>query len=249
MTRSGASDDGVSCAVMLEVMRVLLRRDAAPKHDIIFLFNGAEENILMAAHGFARCAALIARRFITQHPWRHSIRTFVNLEAAGAGGREILFQTGPGQQWLLDTYLRSAPHPHCSVMAQEVVETTATRTDQSIRCPTRTTTTCHDLTPYHLLYIVKHSYLCRDRVSGCVCALPTWLLVYLPGRRRPTARMTTRRRRPYVELTQEDGAETIKSKSERLALESTQLTVKHWLLVSIFLGGWSSMINDHLEQD
>ena len=43
---TGASDDGVSCAIMLETLRVLAARASPLKHDVVFLFNGAEENIL-----------------------------------------------------------------------------------------------------------------------------------------------------------------------------------------------------------
>ncbi|VDL82763.1 unnamed protein product [Nippostrongylus brasiliensis] len=49
-TSSGGSDDLVSCALMLELIRLLSRDKAAlVDHDVIFLFNGAEESSLQAA--------------------------------------------------------------------------------------------------------------------------------------------------------------------------------------------------------
>ena len=58
-----------SCAIMLETARVLLLLNQSPglspplRHDVIFLFNGAEEAILPASHGF-----------ITQHPWAPHVK-------------------------------------------------------------------------------------------------------------------------------------------------------------------------------
>ena len=42
----GAGDDIASCAVMLELLRALYVTNEPLKHNVIFLFNGAEENIL-----------------------------------------------------------------------------------------------------------------------------------------------------------------------------------------------------------
>ena len=42
----GASDDAVSCAIMLEILEVLVQGEQPLRHNLVFLFNGAEENML-----------------------------------------------------------------------------------------------------------------------------------------------------------------------------------------------------------
>uniref|UniRef100_A0AC34FYF9 Peptidase M28 domain-containing protein n=1 Tax=Panagrolaimus sp. ES5 TaxID=591445 RepID=A0AC34FYF9_9BILA len=122
-TSPAGSDDLASCAILLELIQILGDPNAEPlKHDLIFLFNGAEEAGLLASHGF-----------ITQHNERHRIKGFVNLEASGSGGREILFQSGPFSQWMLDAYLNAAPYPHCSVIGQEVFQSGIVPSDTDFR--------------------------------------------------------------------------------------------------------------------
>ncbi|CAH0474874.1 unnamed protein product [Peronospora belbahrii] len=105
---AAASDDGVNIAIMMELLRMVVLNP--PKHaTLIFNFNGAEETIMQAAHGF-----------ITQHSWTNTIRAFINLEAAGAGGRELLFQTGSDELAL--AYAQGAKYPHASIIAQELFQ-------------------------------------------------------------------------------------------------------------------------------
>ena len=119
-----ASDDAVSCATMLEILQSLASdpKPFLPDHSVIFLFNGAEETILQASHGFVK-----------RHPWAHEVRAFVNLEAAGAGGKEIVFQTGPDHPWLARVYARVVPHPSASVIAQELFQSGFIPSDTDFR--------------------------------------------------------------------------------------------------------------------
>ncbi|XP_047123098.1 endoplasmic reticulum metallopeptidase 1 isoform X1 [Hydra vulgaris] len=123
MGTEGASDDGVSCAVLLEVLRCIALSDPEKlKYGIIFLFNGAEEGGLAGSHGF-----------VLEHKWFPLVKAVVNLEAAGSGGREFVFQTGPDHPWILQLYASSAKYPFASVVAQEIFEAGLVPSDTDFR--------------------------------------------------------------------------------------------------------------------
>ncbi|XP_054739176.1 endoplasmic reticulum metallopeptidase 1 isoform X1 [Anastrepha obliqua] len=107
----GAGDDGTMVAIMLETARVISKSSQPLLNPVVFLFNGAEENPLQASHAF-----------ITQHKWAKYIKALINLDSAGNGGREILFQSGPNHPWLMKHYRRAVMHPYASTVAEEMFQ-------------------------------------------------------------------------------------------------------------------------------
>ena len=94
-------------AVLLEIARVLVS-DPSIKlpGPVLFLFNGGEETLMQAAHGFVSSG----------HRWVDDIRAFINLEATGSGGPDTLFQHTGG--WTAETYAAAAKYPRGSVFLQ-----------------------------------------------------------------------------------------------------------------------------------
>ncbi|KAI6188299.1 Peptidase-M28 domain-containing protein [Aphelenchoides besseyi] len=82
-----ATDDAVSCSIMMDILNVLSQRQASLENDIIFLFNGGT----------------------------------------------CMQADNPGDSWILETYLDHAPHPHCSVIAQEVFQLGIVPSDTDFR--------------------------------------------------------------------------------------------------------------------
>ncbi|XP_018652143.1 Fxna peptidase (M28 family) [Schistosoma mansoni] len=109
----GASGAFVNCSVMLEVCRILATGLFILFNDLIFLFNGAEESMLLSSHAF-----------ITQHKWATDIVAFMNLEGAGAAKRLFLSQSGPGpsSDVLLEAYANAFKQPLASVLGEDLFQ-------------------------------------------------------------------------------------------------------------------------------
>ncbi|KAF4718944.1 Endoplasmic reticulum metallopeptidase 1 [Perkinsus olseni] len=96
----GISDDVMQVGLLIEVMRVFKARNlmSDSEIDLIVNFNGAEETLMHAAHGFARSGK-----------WARDVCAIVNLECNGGHGREVLFQVG--SHALVSQYKRAAKRP------------------------------------------------------------------------------------------------------------------------------------------
>jgi hypothetical protein len=119
-TSPGAGDDGLGVAVALECARLLAtRRDR--RHAVMVLLTDAEEDGLMGAAALVRDPEVTAR-----------LRAYINLDAVGADGPVPLFQTGPGNGWLVRTWARAAPAPRGGSYQAEVYSRLPSDTDFSV---------------------------------------------------------------------------------------------------------------------
>ncbi|KAM0905354.1 hypothetical protein ACQ4PT_017446 [Festuca glaucescens] len=104
----GAADCGSCVASMLELSRLIIESGWVPPRPVIFLFNGAEELFLLGSHGF-----------IKTHKWNSTIGAFINIEASGSGGADLVCQSGPGS-WPSRIYAQTAKYPMANSVAQDM---------------------------------------------------------------------------------------------------------------------------------
>uniref|UniRef100_A0A182XZE8 FXNA-like protease n=1 Tax=Anopheles stephensi TaxID=30069 RepID=A0A182XZE8_ANOST len=140
----GAGDDGTMSVVMLEVLRKLSQNPHPYNHGIVFVFNGCEENTLQGSHAF-----------VAHHRWFEKVRTFINMDVAANGGRDIMFQAGPKYSFLMEYYRDNVPHPYCTAVAEELFQA--------------------DLVPSETDYYVYSKY---GKIPGMDFAHSTWGYLY-----------------------------------------------------------------------
>lgn len=116
----GAADDGLGVAVSLEAARVLAAKTDR-QHTLMILVTDGEESGLMGA------AALVTDRDVMSR-----LNAYLNVEATGSSGPALLFETGPGNGWIVKPWARSAPHPRGVSFAIEIYKRLPNDTDFSI---------------------------------------------------------------------------------------------------------------------
>jgi len=119
-TSPGAGDDALGTAVALECARLLASR-LDRQHSIMVLLTDAEEEGLMGAAALVRDPEVAAR-----------VRAYVNLDAVGADGPVPLFQTGPGNAWMVHAWAHAAQAPRGGSYQAEVYRRLPSDTDFSI---------------------------------------------------------------------------------------------------------------------
>ena len=116
----GASDDGSAVVMMLETLRAI---NVGPllRNDVIFLFSDGEENGLLGAKAFAY-----------GHPWASDVGLVLNFDARGTSGAALMFETSPGNGWLIRQFAQQSPSPLSSSFMPAVYSLLPNHTDFTI---------------------------------------------------------------------------------------------------------------------
>lgn len=113
----GTFDDTVSCAALLEGMRLL--KDQPLKRDLLFLFTDGEEQGLLGA-----------LKYVEDHPeMKEKVRLVINTEARGNRGSLIMFETSNNNLNIVRAYQKAVPFPVSFSIATAVYRSMENDTD------------------------------------------------------------------------------------------------------------------------
>ncbi|KAJ3386601.1 hypothetical protein HDU84_001454 [Entophlyctis sp. JEL0112] len=116
---NGVTDNAISVAVALELVRSLIYNPPL-QHHLVINFNNGEELFLLGAGAF------------TLHPWFKTVSGFINLDGTGSapGTRSILFRTNSLP--LLNSWKLYAPYPHASIIFNDLISFVPSDTDYRV---------------------------------------------------------------------------------------------------------------------
>ena len=115
----GVSDDGAGAVTVIELARYF--SDKQTKNDIIFLITDGEETGLRGAIAFAQ-----------HHPLMAHVGVVVNVEARGASGPSMMFETGVGNAKLMALFASTVARPSANSVTYEVYRLLPNDTDFSV---------------------------------------------------------------------------------------------------------------------
>ncbi|WFE62475.1 M28 family peptidase [Micromonospora sp. WMMD714] len=116
-TGPGGNDDAAGTSTVLEVARALATGPRL-RNDVVFVLTDAEEACLCGASAFA-----------AGHPLAADGGVVLNLEARGATGPVIMFETSRDNAGLVAAFGRGAPHPVGTSFAVEIYRALPNDTD------------------------------------------------------------------------------------------------------------------------
>jgi hypothetical protein len=113
----GASDDGMGTATVIEAARALAASPPLRRNVVIVLTDGEEAGLLGA------------EAFVQQHPLARTIGGAVNVDARGTRGPSAMFETSPGNAWVVGLMVRNAERPVTSSLFYEIYRRMPNDTD------------------------------------------------------------------------------------------------------------------------
>lgn len=116
----GASDDGTSVAVILEIARILKTVPHA-RHPIVLLIDDGEELGLLGA-----------QVFVEHHPLARTIKAVINIDNRGTSGPSLMFETGSANRWLMQIYSKAVARPNSNSLYYAVYKLLPNDTDFTV---------------------------------------------------------------------------------------------------------------------